>query len=98
MREGYLAVGWGFEKLSGLRESRGEDATHFLLSCQETQRWREKILGKKGLQVNDAVASKKLVWLSVQSCKSAASRHILKAVRSKSGHRTKQSAGQGKVL
>jgi hypothetical protein len=65
-------------KLSGLREPRGEDATHFLLNCQGTQRWREKILGKKGLQVNDAVvASKKLVWQSLQSCKTAASRHIL---------------------
>jgi hypothetical protein len=64
----------GVWKLRGLREPRGEGATLFLLSCQETQRWREKFLGKKGLQVNDAVASKKLVWLPIESFRSAASR------------------------
>jgi hypothetical protein len=65
---------WDGGLVSGLSEPRGEGATLFLLSCQETQRWREKFLGKKGLQVNDAVSSKKLVWLSAESCKSAASR------------------------
>jgi hypothetical protein len=40
---------------------REESATHILLNCQKTKRWREKYLGKKWPQRNDAAAIKKLV-------------------------------------
>jgi hypothetical protein len=38
-----------------------ENASHIFLNGQETQRWREEILGKKWLDMTEAVAFKKLV-------------------------------------
>jgi hypothetical protein len=32
------------------------------LNCQESQRWREKYLRKKGLHVIEVVALKNLMW------------------------------------
>jgi hypothetical protein len=40
--KGSMSIVWG-----------EESATHILLHCQATQRWRETFLGKQGLQMND---------------------------------------------
>lgn len=48
--------------------SRGEPVpcagVSIILNCQEQQRWRENFLDKKWVQINEAVASAKLVRCS----------------------------------
>jgi predicted metal-binding transcription factor (methanogenesis marker protein 9) len=71
-----------------------QSATHILLNCQETQRLRENFLDKKWLQMNMAVAFKKLVWSS--KITDLRQLHIiLYEIRCKLEHHAKQSGGGG---
>jgi hypothetical protein len=73
-RSGLVWFQMGIWKLKGLRggvergtcslSQCGENAIHTLLNCKETNRWREKYLNKKWLQMNNEVAFNKLVRCS----------------------------------
>jgi hypothetical protein len=50
----------GFEKGRRPLCSKDEDAVHILLKCSETRKWREQILTRKWLIVNEEIAYKKI--------------------------------------
>jgi hypothetical protein len=61
----------GIWKLRGMRKgsekarcplcSEDEDATHILLKCSETRKWREQFLRRKWLVLNEWIAYTKII-------------------------------------
>jgi hypothetical protein len=51
----------GFEKGICPVCSEDEDAIHMLLKCSETRKWREQLLSRKWLRLNEWVAFKKII-------------------------------------
>jgi hypothetical protein len=64
---------------------------------QKTKRWREKRLGKKWLQINDAIAFKKLVRCSKSTDLRQLDEFLYK-VRCKWQHHSNHSQGEEEVL
>jgi hypothetical protein len=73
-----------------------ESVIHILLHCQETQ-WTEKHVGKKWLQMNVAVAFKKLLICPKTTDQRQLGLFLYK-IRCKWDHHTKQSRAEEKAV